>query len=81
MGSTDVMLYANSRVKRTYTKGVKVSDERKTCTVPEAGRMLGIGRAASYEAAHRGEIPTLRIGRKIVVPLAALNRLLSGDRK
>ena len=58
-----------------------MSDERKTCTVPEAGRMLGIGRAASYEAAHRGEIPTLRIGRKIVVPLAALNRLLSGDRK
>ena len=81
MGSTDVVMYANIRAKPTYTKGATVSDERKTCTVPEAGRMLGIGRAASYEAAHRGEIPTLRIGRKIVVPLAALNRLLSGDRK
>ena len=31
--------------------------------------MLGIGRAASYEAARRGDIPTLKIGRRIVVPL------------
>jgi len=52
---------------------------RKTCTIAEAGEMLGIGRAASYEAARRGEIPTLKIGRRIVVPLAALERLLTGE--
>jgi excisionase family DNA binding protein len=53
--------------------------QRKTCTIGEAGEMLGIGRAASYEAARRGDIPTLKIGRRIVVPLAALERLLTGD--
>lgn len=52
---------------------------RKTCTIPEAGEVLGIGRAASYEAARRGDIPTLRIGRRIVVPLVALERLLAGE--
>ncbi len=48
-------------------------------TVPEAGQILGIGRAASYAAAKRGEIPTIRIGGRIVVPTAALRRLLAID--
>ncbi len=44
---------------------------------PDAGRRLGIGRAATYEAAKRNEIPTIRIGRKILVPKAALERMLA----
>ena len=46
-------------------------------TVEEAGRLLGIGRGLAYEAARRGDIPTLRIGRRLVVPRLALDRLLS----
>ena len=49
---------------------------RKTFTVPEAGRVLGIGRSAAYEAARTGQIPTIRIGKRILVPRAALERLL-----
>jgi hypothetical protein len=52
-------------------------DEPKTMTVPEAGRRyFGLGRNASYEAAKRGDIPTLRIGRLLRVPVVALERKL-----
>ena len=52
--------------------------ECETCTVPEAGKILGIGRNGAYEAARAGELPTIRFGRRIVVPKAALKRLLEG---
>ena len=51
---------------------------RATVTVVEAAKRLGIGRNQAYEAAHRGEIPTIRIGKRILVPTAALDRLLDG---
>lgn len=44
---------------------------------PDAGRRLGLGRAGTYAAAGRGEIPILRIGRKLLVPKAALERMLA----
>lgn len=53
--------------------------ERKTLTVEEAGRVLGLGRSAAYNAAKRGQLPTLRIGHRVLVPRAALDRLLDGE--
>ena len=53
-------------------------DECKKLTVPEAAKALGIGRNAGYEAARRGEIPTIRIGKRIVVPRAAFEQMLQG---
>ena len=55
-----------------------MSDATKelTLSVPDAGRRLGLGRDASYEAARRGGIPTLRFGRFQRVPVVALNRML-----
>ena len=53
--------------------------ERATYTVEEAGRLLGIGRGQAYEAVRRGEIPSVRIGKRIIVPKDALARLLSGN--
>lgn len=50
--------------------------ECKTMTVPEAAEILGISRNAGYEAAARGDIPAIRIGKRLVVPIAAFNRLL-----
>ena len=50
----------------------------KTISVPQAGRVyLGIGRDASYEAARRGDIPVIRIGRLMRVPIIAMERLLA----
>lgn len=50
--------------------------ERLTLTVEEAATALGLSRAFAYEAARRGEIPSIRIGRRILIPRAALQRLL-----
>lgn len=47
-----------------------------TTTVPVAGELLGLSRNKAYEAAARGEIPTLKFGRRIVVPTMLLRRML-----
>ena len=56
-----------------------VADERLTYTLTEAACRLGISRALAYEAAHRGQLPVCRIGRRLLVPRAALLRLLDQD--
>ncbi len=59
---------------------VKHSEERiehLTYTVEQVGRLLGIGRCLAYRAATRGELPTVRIGRRLLVPKTALNRWLA----
>jgi excisionase family DNA binding protein len=52
---------------------------RLTYTLTEAASRLGISRALAYEAAQRGELPVCRIGRRVLVPRAALLRLLGQD--
>ena len=47
-----------------------------TITVEEAGRILGIGRSAAYRAVARGEIPSIKIGNRVLVPLAKLCAIL-----
>ena len=49
---------------------------RETLTVEEAAKVLGVGRNTAYEAVRRGEIPSIRVGRRLVVPKAALERML-----
>jgi excisionase family DNA binding protein len=52
-------------------------EDRLTLTVDEAAQVLGISRALAYELVARGELPSLRLGRRIVVPRRALDLLLS----
>lgn len=47
-------------------------------TVQEAGELLGLSRGSAYEAARRGDLPTLRIGRRLLVPISALEKMLEG---
>ena len=56
-------------------------DECLTITIPEAARRLGIGRNQGYECARRGEIPTIRLGKRMVVPLAAFEAMLAVQSK
>jgi hypothetical protein len=50
----------------------------KTISVPEAGRRyFGLAKNASYAAAARREIPTIRIGGRLRVPVVALERMLA----
>ena len=48
-----------------------------TVSVPQAGALVGLARNASYQAARRGEIPTLRFGNKLRVSTAKLRAMLS----
>lgn len=50
--------------------------KRPTLTVPEAARLLRIGRDAAYAAVDRGDVPSFRLGRRIVVPTAKLLAML-----
>jgi excisionase family DNA binding protein len=54
----------------------KVRGRPETYSVPEAGRIVGLGKNASYDAARRGELPVLRFGRILRVPRASLERML-----
>ena len=47
-----------------------------TYSVEEAGRLLGICRNSAYQLAAGGQLPTIRLGRRLLVPRAALDRLL-----
>jgi hypothetical protein len=47
--------------------------------VERAGALLGLGRSAAYDAVRRGDIPSLSIGRRRVVPTAKLLALLGLD--
>jgi len=49
---------------------------RPTISVVEAGQILGLSKPTAYEAVHRGDIPALRFGRRIVVPTAKLLAML-----
>jgi excisionase family DNA binding protein len=52
---------------------------RATMTVEAAAKILGIGRNQAYAAAARGELPVIRIGKRLLVPITALERLVRGD--
>jgi excisionase family DNA binding protein len=51
---------------------------RQTFTLDEVAKLLGVGRNQAYDAARRGQIPVLKIGRRLLVPKAALDRMLNG---
>jgi excisionase family DNA binding protein len=53
-----------------------MSDERLTISVEDAAHLLGISRGLAYEAARRGELPVIRLGRRLLVPRARLLELV-----
>jgi len=55
-----------------------LSHDRATTTVTDAARVLGISRNGAYAAVARGDIPSVRIGKRILVPTARLRELLEG---
>jgi hypothetical protein len=59
-----------------------MTDTPKTLSVPAAGRdYFAMSRNASYAAAARGEIPTIRIGKLLRVPVVALEQMLRDTKK
>jgi len=67
--------------KETALKGSGDSQPPLTITVLEAARRLGIGKNQAYEAARQGQLPTIRFGRRLVVPVAAFEAMLAVQSK
>ncbi|RXH15235.1 helix-turn-helix domain-containing protein [Bradyrhizobium guangzhouense] len=60
----------------------QVSAAPKTLTVEQAGRdYFGLSRASSYAAVKRGDIPVIKIGRLLRVPVAALEAMMQQPNK
>jgi excisionase family DNA binding protein len=51
---------------------------RRTVNIEKAAEILGISRNGAYNAAKDGSLPTIRIGKRLLVPVAALERMLGG---
>jgi len=59
-------------------EGAWESTTAKLLSVPEAGRQyFGLSRNGSYEAARRGELPVVRIGRKVWASVPAIERMIA----
>ena len=52
-------------------------EDKLTLSVEEAAKVLGIGRNLCYDRVKTGEIPVIKIGRRLLVPRAALEKLLA----
>jgi len=52
-------------------------ENKQTLSVEEAAKVLGIGRNLCYDRVKTGEIPVIKIGRRLLVPRAALEKLLA----
>jgi excisionase family DNA binding protein len=68
------MTLQHARVPAGRNKGLVL-------TVEEVAEILRIGRSTAYDAINRGEIPSVRVGRRLLVPRHALDKLLSGTKE
>jgi excisionase family DNA binding protein len=59
------------------SSAVRLDDFPDVLTVEEAARVLRLGRNAGYQAVHRGEIRSIRLGRKLLIPKKEIERLLT----
>jgi excisionase family DNA binding protein len=59
-------------MQQATTFSLNQLEGRVTITIEQAAQVLGLGRTAAYEAARRGELPTRRLGRRLLVPVPAL---------
>ena len=58
---------------------IKQPDEREVLTVEEVMKVLGIGRRAAYAGVRSGQIPSIRVGRRFLVPVTFVERMLVGE--
>ncbi len=68
----------NTNVNKGKNGVIKMENDKLTLTVDETAKILGVGRNSAYEAIARGEIPVVKVGKRLLVPKAALEKLLNG---
>ena len=61
-------------------EGYMTAAEQPTVlTVDQVAHRLGVSRDTVYRAAKRGEVPSIRVGRRLLVPADAFERLMRGE--
>ena len=55
---------------------MEIQGERQTMNCDECAKLLGVARSTVFSAIQRGQIPYLRVSRRILIPRAAIERLL-----
>jgi len=65
--------------KQSYTLNLEELAKKTTISVEQASSLIGISRQAAYDAANRGELPTICVGRRKRVLAAPLYRMLTGN--
>ena len=63
--------------ERGRVPAVGGTETRATLTVEEAAEVLGISRGLGYELVRTGELPSLRLGRRLVIPRRVVDELLA----
>jgi excisionase family DNA binding protein len=64
------------RYLNDFAQEFPMPNERQTLKIEEAAKILGISRNTAYEAVKSGQVPIIKIGRRLLVPRAALERML-----
>jgi len=73
------MLQQMANRKARGTRGLSpyaTIDSRLCVTVPEAAEMLGISRNFAYQLVREGKLPSIRFGKRILIPKVALEKML-----
>ena len=55
-----------------------MNNEKIVLSVNEVAKLVGLSRNSIYNGIRRGEIPGIRVGKRLLVPRVALDKLLSG---
>lgn len=71
--------YAITTMATARRLKVPTPEERPTLKVAEVMELLDICESNAYAAINRGEIPSIRIGRRVLIPTAALRKMLGLD--
>lgn len=66
-------------MKKSRKKGSQTEAASLVYTVDGFAKLFNISRAAAYQAVKRGEVPSIRIGRRLVIPKAGVDRMLAGN--
>ena len=68
---------ANRKARGRRGLSLYATIDRRLCvTVPEAAEMLGVSRNFAYQLVREGKLPSIRFGKRILIPRAALERML-----
>lgn len=71
------LLVTGFRMDRMKPLTNRSDGHRLTVSIVEAAHLLAIGRTLAYEAARRGDLRTIRVGRRVLVPVLAIEELLA----